>query len=265
MTDLFSCFRRSGQLPGTDTATQRVVARSGTPTSPATERLDDIQTKAHFAVREDISVQGKWFLDGIFDGSGTEIDFRNFTHGKPLTISPKLRVSLYDDPAVAQVTPPLTVSLIQKKKGEPLDFSFTFAGVPVVSSHVGELLEAVAGPGIQRIPVLIEPETEGFEIINVVSLVDCMDTERTQCRSYWEANDGLPNLAGGSDVFVDLAIDAERTGDHHIFRVKRYHLPIIVSDAVKRLFERSHVSGIDFQARIRIVRHPVNLVGCAAS
>ena len=126
-------------------------------------------------------------------------------------------------------------------------FSFTFPGVPVVSSHVGELLEAVAGPGIQRIPVLVEPGTEGFEIINVVSLIDCMDTEWTKCGSNWDASDGLPNLAGGSDVFVDLAIDAERAGDHHIFRVKGWHLPIIVSEAVKRVFERSHVSGITFR------------------
>ena len=42
--------------------------------------------KAFFSVREEISLQGKWFLDGIFDGSGMELDFRNFTHGKPLAI-----------------------------------------------------------------------------------------------------------------------------------------------------------------------------------
>jgi hypothetical protein len=26
--------------------------------------------RAYFSVREDLSLQGKWFLDGIFDGSG---------------------------------------------------------------------------------------------------------------------------------------------------------------------------------------------------
>jgi hypothetical protein len=133
--------------------------------------------------------------------------------------------------------------------GDPLDFSFTFAGVPVVSSHVGELLQAVAGAAIQRIPVLLEPGIEGYEIINVASLVDCMDKDRTKFESYcyWDASDGLPSLIDGSGVIVDLALDAERAGHHQIFRVKGWHLPIIVSDAVKRVIERSHVSGVTFR------------------
>jgi hypothetical protein len=176
-----------------------------------------------------------------------ELNFRNFTHGKPLEITPKIRVSLYDAPAVVQATSPLRVSLFKKKMGEPLGFSFTFAGVQVVSSHVGALLEDVTRRGIQRIPVLVEPGTEGYEIINVVFLVDCMDNERTKSGWYEDGNDGLPNFADGPDVIVDLAIDAKRAGDHHIFRVNGWHLPIIVSDTVKRLFERSHISGVTFR------------------
>ena len=180
--------------------------------------------KAYFSVREDISLQRNWFLDRLFDGSGTELDSRAFTYGHPLVISPKLRVSSFNDHTIAKVSPPLRVSLFKKKKGEPLHFTFTNADVPVVRSHVGELLEAVAGAGIQRIPVLVEPGTEGYEIINVVSLVDCMDTERSKSGWYCDGNDGLPNLADGPEVITDLAIDAKRAGDHHIFRVKGWHL-----------------------------------------
>jgi hypothetical protein len=81
----------------------------------------------------------------------------------------------------------------------------------------------------------------------LVDVVNCMDTERSKSGCYWDGNDGLANFADDSDVIVAPAIDAKRAGDQHIFRVKGWHLPIIVSDAVKSMFERSHVSGVTFR------------------
>ena len=56
-------------------------------------RRENVRVNACLVDSCAITLQRKWFLDGIFDGSGTELDFRNFTHGQPLTISPKLMMS----------------------------------------------------------------------------------------------------------------------------------------------------------------------------
>jgi hypothetical protein len=64
-----------------------------------------------------------------------------------------------------------------------------------VTSSTSSYSESESGPTTNMIDErklrILRHESE---IINVVSLVDCMDTEWSESGLYWDGNDGLPNL-----------------------------------------------------------------------
>jgi hypothetical protein len=119
--------------------------------------------------------------------------------------------------------------------------------MPVATKRVSEILATIAGNDIQRFPVHVDRMDEKYEIINVAACIDCLDTERSNVEWFEEGNDIRPDLAGEPSSVNPLFIDPDRVGDHQIFRVEGWTLPVIVSEQVKRALEQAHVSGILFK------------------
>lgn len=126
----------------------------------------------YFELLDDLYIEGRWYLNGLVDDADTELDAHDFTYGHPIDVGPPLRASLWNDDKVIDVQLPLRVLLDPKRIGMPLDFTYSNDNMPVVTTTVAEVLGTVAGADIQRIPVQVESQWAGYEIINVISCVD---------------------------------------------------------------------------------------------
>lgn len=199
-----------------------------------------------YELENNLEYPGRWHLRYLMDAAENRFDAREFTYGNRVDRGPPLRCGLWNEEKVIDVTPPLT--LYRSYEGTPLDFTFTDSCMPVATKRVADILGELGGQDIQRFPVRVDCIEEDFEIINVVACVDCLDTERSEISEWWEeGNDIRPDKAGMPHVIDRLVIDPERVGDHRIFRIKTWTVPVIVSEAVKQALEEARVSGVLFR------------------
>lgn len=200
----------------------------------------------YYRIEDNFDLENRWYLDAFTDGKGIELDGREFTYGRSIDTGPPLKMGTWKDERIIETQSPLRLSLYRKRTGAPLDFTFTGENVPVVTSRVANILTTHAKADIQRIPVHVEGQKESYEIINVTSLIDCIDTQRSEIRWFEKDNDIRPDLAGEPEWVRKLVIDPHRVGQHHMLRLKGWELPIIVSEPVKEMLENAKVSGIWF-------------------
>jgi hypothetical protein len=195
---------------------------------------------------EDSDLEGRWYLRGLFDNRGIELDARDFTYGVPADLGPPVKASLWNDYQTIETEPPLHVLLDPKRPGFPLDVTYTSADMPVVTSKVGMLLASIAHDDIQRIPVRVESRDETYEIINVRTRIDCIDQAKSEILWFEEGNDIRPDLAGQPKMVRQLVIAPEKVGGHQMFRVAGWTIALIVSKAIKDALEAHKVSGVSF-------------------
>jgi hypothetical protein len=201
-------------------------------------------TRRFFELEDDLEFPGRWHLDRLCDDIGVELDGREFRYGNQIDPGPPLRCGHWKEEKIVEVRPPL--ALYRSYEGTPLDFTYTDSCMPVATKRVGDILGTIAGDDIQPFPVRVDRRDEAYEIINVVSVVDCLDTVRSEITWFEEGNAIRPDLAGEPSLVRNLMIDADRVGDHHVFRIKGWTLPIIVSEAIKQAFEVARVTGVKF-------------------
>jgi hypothetical protein len=136
------------------------------------------------------------------------------------------------------VDPGTTIPVEISKGGDPLAFSLTAAGIPVVRSDVARMLETIAQDDVQFIPAAISGCAESFEILNVATLRDCIDESASSFSDY--------RGPGDFHAVNKLVIDPSRTGGSQIFRVTNCPLALVVSDAVRQMLSRIGVRGVGF-------------------
>ncbi|MBL8821904.1 MAG: hypothetical protein JNJ77_04895 [Planctomycetia bacterium] len=197
-------------------------------------------------MEDDVFVKGRWYLNGLYDGAGIELDSRYFSYGRPIEIGPPLRVSLAHEYRTIEVSQPLKVTL--SRVGKPLDLTFAAFDMPVATIKTATLLASIADADVQRIPTQIESQTDEFEIINAISCIDCIDTQKSEIQWYEEGNEVRPDLAGSPEMITKIIIDPDRVSGHHIFRPKGWVVAVIVSDVIKQALESSNVSRVMFSA-----------------
>lgn len=170
----------------------------------------------------------RWFLGSPLDPAGNEVDAREFTYGNVLGPQPLLSLPIY-------------------QRGEKVDFNFAAFDMIVTPTTLNEELEKIAGSAIQRFPVTVEgcAATE-FEILNVCNRLACLDEKRSYFERWTEAH-GRPDKVGGYRIVRNMHIDRSVAEGHHIFRLEGWRVVLIVSDAVKQLFDSRRVTGIAFQ------------------
>jgi len=197
-----------------------------------------------YELDDNLGMKGRWFLNGLYDSRGTEFDGEDFSLGRPIAVGPPLVISLWNDDEVAEVQPPLVVTL--RRAGASLDFTYADGAMPVVTTKVADLLERICGADIQRFPVMVEGTDDWHEIINVLPLLDCIDKDRSEVESWWTEKDERPDKLGDPMSVIKLVLDPDRIGEHHIFRIRGWNTYPFASGVLKAALERTNVSGITY-------------------
>jgi hypothetical protein len=180
--------------------------------------------KDHFQLHDDVEIPHRWHLDEVRSG-GSE---------------PQLRTGIVQ----TDLAGPLTVDV--SRVGRALDFSLTSFAVPIASAAIASEIARIPGPDLQCFPVKIGGQL-GFEVLNVIRVVDCLDESRSEFIK-WTEHDQRPDRLGRYRQVTRLHLDRARIPvDAHVFRVKGWLIAMIVSGAVKEAMERVGCLGAKFE------------------
>ena len=184
-------------------------------------------------VEDDVNYSDRWFLGEPIASDGTQIDARHFVEG--LRYSDGLKY-IGPNPKVVPIDVP----------GRRVGFLFAAFDMPVVSRAVADIVACFGEPDIQRFPVLVDGHVDGYEILNIVSAVDCLDEARCEHVMKWTKNDHRPELAGKPRMIIGLRINPERAAGKHILRIANWRIALIVSDALRSAIEAVPDLGVRF-------------------
>lgn len=168
-----------------------------------------------------------WFLGGPVNPKGEKIDPRKFVKG------------FFIEDLSEELVLPI------KKKGQPLNFLLGSHDMPVVRQNIAEAIEKIVTKDVQRISVLIENGITGYEILNVIKRLDCVDENRSEAIRWTEA-DHRPDLAGKYRVIREMKLRYDLIDNAHIFRIQNYEIALIVSEKLKKILEELRTEGISF-------------------
>jgi hypothetical protein len=182
----------------------------------------------YFKLTDDVYIAGRWELGEPVNPQGHEVDPWQFTKGKAVHISERLRVPI-------------------KRPGRPLDFSFTSLATPIVHIQVATLLSEFAPGDVQFIPVDIESQPEQFCIFVATRLIRCIDDQGSAEVRYWKPEDGRPEKTGEYRSVYRLRIDPSKVEGAKVFRTWGWDIALIVSEELKEAMERIGATGTKFK------------------
>ena len=180
----------------------------------------------YFRLTLEVRIKGAWYLSTILDQEHEEILGSHFNQGKRFDKMTELTV-------------------IPNVVGKPVDFRETSFGVPIVSSTFANVVESLDPEAIQRIPVTVAPSTFGYEILNILTMLECIDHEHTLIEYYTE-KDHVPEVVGRIKSIQHLTIRPDIVEGHHIFRLTERWTIIVVSEVLKKALEDSGFTGTKF-------------------
>lgn len=178
-----------------------------------------------YRVTVDWNAVGCWYLGAPVDELNERIEPEKFRVGKIVS-------------GLTAMTIPV------KNPGTMLNFNFASFDMIVCRSEIVSEMESSFGVSVQRIPVTVEGCIKGFEILNPLASVACVDLNRSNY-ARWNDTDGRPERVGRFRVINELYID-DRASGQHLFRVDEWKIALIVSEPVKAFLERKAGYGIDF-------------------
>jgi len=199
--------------------------------------------RQYFRLEDDLEVLDRWYLNGIADGTGTKLDSRDFTYGKPITIEPSLLLSLPHEDRLVEVQQPLTVAI--RQPGRPLEFTFAEFEMPVVRRGVIDVISEFCEADFQRIPVDVGRRRDEYEILNVSKRVECIDRFRSDIL-WWTESDERHDKIGKPRMVNNLVIDPTRIDEVEMFRIEGWEIALVVSAQVKKALEKMQASGLVF-------------------
>lgn len=168
----------------------------------------------------------RWVLsiENTFD-DGRPVDVWSYTRCKPVADSAPV---------------PFHIS----RDGIRVDFNPTAFGATVVSSKMADVVEAICGRDIQRIPANVRGDAGEWEVMNVLATADCIDHAKSLIQ-YFPADDPeQPNKPRG---VVKLVLDPAKAGGHDIFKPVDWRMATIVSETLKSELEKNRIEGIDYR------------------
>ena len=160
------------------------------------------------------------------------------------------------DPPVEYMEP-CTYSIDLYRDGKTTDFSFTMdsGNIPILSEKAKNALSGLSEVEEPYKHVVIEPikidnkiVKDNYYVMIIETQIDCVDEQRSEFEKFQENDPVRPDLAGEYSGFLNLVIDGSKVGEHHIFRLKKHLNSIIVSEEVKRRFEKVGVTGAVFSS-----------------
>jgi hypothetical protein len=181
----------------------------------------------YYRIEQDMS-RKRWFLEEPLDRNGREVDVWAFTSGDVVDVASPLQLQV--DVA-----------------GPPLNSTLGPFEIPVVTEAIGTRLAAVAPDDLQRIPARIKGTPGGYEVLNILTTVPCLDEERSVLK-WWGAADSQPEKVGTYRmVRPDMTLLADRIVRQRLFRVKGWEVALIASEDVKVALEEMDVTGVVFR------------------
>ena len=179
-------------------------------------------------ITDDDNFSERWFLGAPVDHNGQEVDARIFKRGVILDVVPMNYL-------------PVDVG------GLVVEFNLAAFDMPVVTNEVASIIEGIAPNCVQRFPIDIEEYGSGYEILNITRQISCLDVERTDYIMWWLPEDNRPDLVGTPRDIGGMVLDPVKIGDAHIFRIKDWRNPLIVSEVLKNALEEHGTTGIKFR------------------
>ncbi|MFN8411303.1 MAG: hypothetical protein U0Z26_02830 [Anaerolineales bacterium] len=173
-----------------------------------------------------IEIKGAWYLSDVIDENGHEVLESRFCQGK------------YFD----HVT---NLTVIQNVIGKPVDFRETSFGVPIVSKAFADVVGKFDKKAVQRIPVMIAPSISGYEILNILTVLDCVDHKQSKIEYYTERDDP-PKMVGHIKAIQNAHFNSDVVKGKHIFRLFEKLVKIIVSEDLKIELMKSKLTGMKF-------------------
>jgi hypothetical protein len=162
-----------------------------------------------YRLDHDRYIKGRWQLDGPVDDENRNEN--EFWQGESIALRGPLRIPLWSP-------------------GTPLDFTMTVSSVPVLSKRLADAVRALVQGHAQLFPVDIEGYHD-YEVLNVTERILCMDERRAEFTK-WTVEDGRPDKLNHYQMVMKLRIDAKQVPSNmHVFRIKYWELPLIVSQA----------------------------------
>lgn len=117
----------------------------------------------------DPTIEDQWHLGNPVDPSGEPIEGHVFAGAGPLDVGGEL--------------------FIPAEAGHPLDVTLR-AYKFVVTERIGSLLGDLAPKDLQRIPARVESREERYEVLNVLSRIDCIDRDARRPTYSWRKSNG---------------------------------------------------------------------------
>jgi hypothetical protein len=209
-------------------------------------------THQYYELEDDVFIKGRWYLNGLFDGNGVELEARVLRYGNQIDAGPPLLLPRWNSLDLIETQSPLTISRQRmddiSKATMPIEFTFAGHDVPVVTKSVAQLMASICPSDIQRFPVMVEGSQQEYEIINVVSLLPCIDKARSDIELWWTTEDNRPDKIGDPKSIRKLVIDPHNAVGHHIFRPVGWKSILVVSDLLKDALLQESVRGVRFKS-----------------
>jgi hypothetical protein len=176
----------------------------------------------YYKLADNVTIPGRWHLSTVETPHGLEPLLVEGTLCSPVPLSAKI-----------------------SHPGNELDFSLTSFAVPVARSSLAAAIEAVANGDVQRLPLAI-PGHNGFEVINALRVISCLDESRSEFTK-WTPTDHRADLAGQYRMVTNLKILPGRIpADAHVLRVEGWTVALVISEVVKAAMERAGCFGAKF-------------------
>lgn len=183
-----------------------------------------------FALREDVYVPGRWYLDDPVNAEGKRVkNIWQFTDGVRIDLQERLLIPI-------------------DRPGTPLDFTAAGAGsTPIVTARIASLLQSLAPEDTQVHPVGVKGADEPFYLLVVTTLIDCIDDNACRGVKRWRPEDGRPEKTGQYRAVEGLRIDVAKAGAAQVFRLWGWPMPIIVTEKIKMALDETGIQGGRFE------------------
>ena len=154
---------------------------------------------------------------------------------------------------VMRVEPPGTWQLQIRKDSSPSGRSKYNWRDLTWGRHVS--VQLFASQEVEIIPARIGENLSTYSVLNVVSVVKCVDELRTGYVEKWTADSFRSDLSGQYKTLIDLVIDPIAAYGHDVFRIwGSASANIVISSRVKDALVALDATGIEY----RCVSAPTN-------
>jgi hypothetical protein len=170
-----------------------------------------------YRIVDDTEHPTSWWLDEV-KCREQDIDSRALTRGEH-----------FENPSH------LTVDV--RRRGQPMQFSFSLLFVPVVSIQLAEMIDAMAPGAVERFPIDVGSIRGRYEVINVIRVIDVVDRDRS-VYNVWKPEDGRSDKLGKFRGVDRLVIKDDVRQSAGIFRPAGWTVALIVSAVLKKELEK---------------------------